>query len=368
MKKICVYAISKNESQFVERWYNSIKEADLIIVGDTGLSDDTVEKLKKLGVKVYIIKVNPWRFDEARNKVLKHIPKDIDICLSMDLDEIITEGWKEKMIEAWNDDTTRLKYNYNWSFDEYGKPAVSFLIEKTHSRKNYKWTHPVHEVLVYTDTNNEKIDRATGFEINHYPDLKKSRSNYLPFLELSVEEDPEDDRNRHYLGREYMYNRMWDKSISTLKKHLELKKAIWRDERCASMRYISRCYKEQNNYYEAREWAYKAIAEAPYVREPYVEMALLEYKQQNWPAVYHMCTEALKIKNRSTSYINESSCWNSTIFDLASISCYHLGMLENALNFSNEAIKLDPKNERLIGNNGLYKKTMVEIMRKKNVA
>ena len=34
--------------------------------------------------------------------------------------------------------------------------------------------------------------------LNHYPDSKKSRSSYLPLLELSVEEDPTDDRNMHY--------------------------------------------------------------------------------------------------------------------------------------------------------------------------
>ncbi len=46
--------------------------------------------------------------------------------------------------------------------------------------------------------------------LNHYPDKNKSRSSYLPLLELSVKEDPEDDRNMHYLGREYMYYGRWN--------------------------------------------------------------------------------------------------------------------------------------------------------------
>ena len=45
--KICVYAISKNESKFVDRWVESMSEADDIYVLDTGSTDDTVEKLKK---------------------------------------------------------------------------------------------------------------------------------------------------------------------------------------------------------------------------------------------------------------------------------------------------------------------------------
>ena len=47
--KTCVYAISKNEEQFVERWYNSIKDSDYIYVLDTGSTDNTVTKLKELG-------------------------------------------------------------------------------------------------------------------------------------------------------------------------------------------------------------------------------------------------------------------------------------------------------------------------------
>lgn len=62
--------------------------------------------------------------------------------------------------------------------------------------------------------------------VNHYPDHNKPRSSYLKLLELSVKEDPSDDRNTHYLGREYMYYQQWDKCIKTLKKHLSLKKEL----------------------------------------------------------------------------------------------------------------------------------------------
>jgi len=50
--KICVYAICKNEEQFVERWVDSMSEADSIIVLDTGSTDNTVNKLRELGVYI----------------------------------------------------------------------------------------------------------------------------------------------------------------------------------------------------------------------------------------------------------------------------------------------------------------------------
>ena len=43
--KVVVYAICKNESAFVDRYVDSMKEADEIVVLDTGSEDDTVKKL-----------------------------------------------------------------------------------------------------------------------------------------------------------------------------------------------------------------------------------------------------------------------------------------------------------------------------------
>ena len=77
--KICVYAICKNEEKHVKRWVESMKEADEIYVLDTGSTDNTVEKLKKLGVNVQIEIVTPWRFDVARNKSLDLVPLDVDM-------------------------------------------------------------------------------------------------------------------------------------------------------------------------------------------------------------------------------------------------------------------------------------------------
>jgi len=46
--KVVVYAISKNEEKFVDRWVKSMNEADEIYVLDTGSEDNTVKKLKTI--------------------------------------------------------------------------------------------------------------------------------------------------------------------------------------------------------------------------------------------------------------------------------------------------------------------------------
>ncbi len=86
MTKIAVYSIAKNEEQFVERWYNSAKNADHLFMLDTGSSDNTVKIAKELGINVEIQSFDPWRFDIAQNAALNALPKDIDMCVALDMD------------------------------------------------------------------------------------------------------------------------------------------------------------------------------------------------------------------------------------------------------------------------------------------
>lgn len=348
-KKICVYAICKNEEQFVDRWMDSVSEADAVYVLDTGSTDNSVSRLKEKGAIVKSKVFDPWRFDVARNESLDMVPMDVDICVCIDLDEVIEPGWRDKLESIWKDDTTRLRYNYNWSFDCYGNPAVNFYIEKIHSRNGYIWTHPVHEVLTFKG-DNEVYVTTDLITVNHYPDHTKSRGSYLPLLELSVKECPDDDRNMHYLGREYMYYGRWNESIDTLIKHLNMKGATWKDERCASMRFIGRCYSNLERYDEASMWLDKAINEAPYLRDPYVERALLEYRRENWDMVIKNCLDALKIDKSTKSYINEPFSFDHTIYDLLSIAYFYKNEFGLALDSIEKALSICPDDERLRNN------------------
>ena len=353
--KVCVYAISKNEEKFVERWVNSMKEADEIYVLDTGSKDKTIKKLKRMGVHVKKKIIKPWRFDVARNLSLEMVPNDTDICVCTDLDEVFKSGWRNELEQLWDNTITRMRYNYNWRLDN-NKPVVNFYIEKIHTRNDYKWVNPVHEVLKYIGNNVEVTKTTDLITLNHYPDNFKSRSSYLPLLELSVKEDPNNDRNMHYLGREYMYYGMWNKSIDTLIKHLSLKNSVWKDERCASMRFISRCYKALKRYDEAKLWLDKAITEAPYLRDPYVEYAILSYELKEWDNVYKYCSQALKITKHTKTYINEIFSFDHTIYDLLSLYYYQIKDFKQSLNYVIKALEISPGNERLIKNKEIIKK------------
>ncbi len=353
--KICVYAIAKNESTFVARWVDSMREADEIFVLDTGSEDDTISLLREEGAHVLEALIDPWRFDTARNASLELVPEDADICVCTDLDEVLEPGWRVKLENAWKPGTTRASYRYTWSFEPDGSEGRVFWLNKVHCRHGYGWTHPVHEVLTWQGEGEEKRVTVEGMQLNHHPDPEKARAQYPPWLELSVREAPEDDRNMHYLGREYFFYRRWDDCIRTLQRHLALPKAAWADERCASMRYIGKAYLNKGNESEAEKWLLRAVAEAPHLREPCMDLARLYYRRKDWEGLAWIAGRALRITDRPRTYISESEAWGSAPWDLRALGLYYTGRKKEALDAAEEAARLSPENERLQKNAALIR-------------
>jgi len=175
-----------------------------------------------------------------------------------------------------------------------------------------------------------------------------------PLLELAVREDPQNDRNCHYLGREYMFRGEWQKAIETLTRHLTLPSAVWADERCASMRYIARCLRALEQDDSAERWLHRAVAEAPHLREPYMDYAQLLYAQERWYGLVDVLRTALAITERPRTYICEADAWGSLPYDLLSLAYAHLGDAENAADACRNAVERSPQEERLRKNLALF--------------
>lgn len=343
--KVAVYAIALNEAQFVTRWAESAIAADYRIMLDTGSTDDTVALAQAHGVTVEVQRFSPWRFDHARNAALALVPEDTDVCVALDMDEVLAPGWREHLEQAFLDGVTRPRYTYTWSWSN-GQPDLQYGGDKIHARHGYRWKHPVHEVLV---PEGEERQGWVGLEIHHHPDHTKSRGQYFPLLELAVAEDPEDDRNSHYLAREYFFHGMFDKAAAEFKRHLSLPRSAWAPERSASMRYLAKC---EPHHREA--WLLRAAAECPERREAWVDLAFVYYQRQDWLACLAACRRALTIREKPLEYLCDAVAWGSVPHDLASVSAFHLGMHGEALRYGTEALALAPDDERLKANVGLY--------------
>lgn len=339
--RICVYAIAKNEGQFVERFIRSAADADIVLIADTGSTDDTAEKAKSLGATVYSITISPWRFDHARNAALALIPPDIDVCVSLDLDEVLEPGWREEIERVWTPETTRLRYMYDWG------RGVRYKYEKIHARNGYHWHHPCHEYPRPDGRINEVWADTDKLLVRHLPDPEKSRGQYLELLELSVKEDPHCPRNAFYYGRELFFYQRWRDAIIALQRYLELPQANWATERSYAMRLLSKCFEELGRMDEAEKLGRLAANEDPGSREPWCGLASFYYRRGMWPDCYAAAVRALTVKERVFVYSSDPEVWGALPHDLASIAAWHLGLNQQAVDYCKVAIELDPNDERL---------------------
>lgn len=345
--KIAVVSIMKNESNFIKRWADSAREADYLILLDTGSEDDSVQVAKDNGVIVHEKVFNPWRFDVARNHLLQLIPDDVDYVINLDVDEVLVAGWREKM-DAVPKIITRPRYKYVWSWTDDGKEGLVYHGDKIAKRHGYEWKHPVHEVMKPIDIKENQCF-IEGLEIHHFPDRTKSRSQYLPLLIQAVAEDPEDDRNTYYCARELFFNGQKDAAINLFRTHLSLERATWEPERAWSMRYLAKMLDA-----EREAWLLRACAEYPEGREPWVELAKHYMDESNWEGCYFAATKALSIKERPALYLSEAESWGEKPYDLAALSAHFLKIHDKAVEYGQQAVLLNPDDNRLQMNLGFY--------------
>jgi tetratricopeptide (TPR) repeat protein len=340
--KICVNTISKNEATFVERFCASAVDADLILIADTGSTDETVEVARRQPkTVVHDIHVSPWRFDTARNVALALIPADIDVVVSLDLDEVLCDGWRAEIERVWKSDTTRLRYKFDWGH------GISFFYEKIFARRGYHWHHPCHE-YPRADSRVQEVWASTDqLLVCHLPDESKSRGQYLDLLELSVKEDPHCPRNAFYYARELTFYQHWHRAIIALLKYLDMPQANWANERCYALRLLGKSYTALGLDADALTSFQRACEAAPSTREPWVDLAQYHHDRGEWAQCLRTVKSALAITQRELVYTCDPVVWGSLPHDLGSIALYHLGRKDEALRYLQNAIDLSPGDERL---------------------
>lgn len=360
--KIAIYGISLNESSNVKRFMKVANEADLVLIVDTGSTDGTVELLKQYNAEVHSIKISPFRFDNARNTALALVSDEYDCLISLDLDELIEPqtGWRKAIENNWRGDINRLNYFYIYKHKPNGSSEIVFKANKIHN-KQFKWIYPVHEVLspINKDVKiKSKVLDSTQFQVHHWPNPLRDQKNYLPLLELSVKENPLDDRCIHYLAREHYAQKTWGKAIKIFQKHLST--STWKAERAASMRFIAHCYVNLENKNLAEVWFLRACAEDPNKREHWIDLANLYFEIGFYEGCYAAAHRALRIpiaKRNFEHYLSDEYSWNEGPFDLMAISAWNLGYQEDAKNYIQKAVQLAPDDERIKKNAHLILKT-----------
>jgi tetratricopeptide (TPR) repeat protein len=338
--QIAVYAICKNEETFIERFYRSIENADFISIVDTGSTDSTFDQLVSLvkerakqygqdlkietyeskirnasegSMQVHRALVDPWRFDDARNIALNLLPKDPDVCISIDIDELLEPGWKDILSRAILEDLHTLgrpadRYHHrfstiwNWQYPDQPSNFTDHWHERIHSRKGYHWKLPVHEILVKDGP--EEVRWLSDFRIIQKPDIGKSRSSYLPLLEQSLKEDPNRWKSWSFYAGDLQGTGRFQEAIDAINKA-----KLSPD---ADQAYL--CFQASTNYTQISD-TQKAISEMLQAvsssnnREYRVHLAQL-YRGLNKPReALNAILMASEITQRTYGYSYDPNCW-----------------------------------------------------------
>lgn len=336
--KIAVYSIALNEIKHVERYAAATAGADYVIVADTGSTDGTQEALRKLGVTVYDISVNPWRFDMARNAALSLVPKDADVCLVLDLDEVPEPKFFDKVRKRWTKGS-----DFGWITIDTGSKSAR---DRLHGRNGWHWKYPCHEIQLWYGQGEAKQVDITNALITHMPDNSKSRGQYISLLEMAVKEFPDDARMWTYMAREYYYHNRWEDVLAAGKRRLELDG--WDVEGAATCRWMGEAAHQLGQ--DATQWFEKGVEILPTQGEPWHGVAIDAYRKQQWQKCLDACLTIIDLP-RSAHYCYEAPVWDWKALDLAGVSAYNLGHKHEALTFAKEAAKANgPEQERILRN------------------
>lgn len=315
--KICVYSIAKNEEEFVERWSKSSLDADLRVVLDTGSSDRTMELLKKENIVCAQQIIGPWRFDVARNASLYMIPDDVDVCISMDMDEVLCDNWRKYLEEAWTDHTTMLRYPF------HSQPRSSYGF-KVHSRHDYYWKYAVHEILVAKRKHFESWSEE--FQMSHLP--KNVSGSYLDSLLFWNKKEPQELHYIFYIAREYFDKGNYLFSLKYLEDYVNSNVPKDPNEESFVHRMISWCLRyTKSDYNDVIRHLFYALGLAPNSREVWGHLAEEMLTIKNYPNAFSSVVNALKVKTNENVYMVEHG-WEEKMAKILFESSKALGISE----------------------------------------
>jgi hypothetical protein len=281
--KIGVYSIARNEVKEVAGWLQATADADVRLVLDTGSTDGTDVALQRGGggsVIVHHATIQPWRYDDARNAALALLPGDLDACIALDMDERLSPGWRTALEEAWTPNTKLLRCRLRDGLKNYYAMRI-------HTRTNWRWRTPVHEVLQYRGEGYVETLTDT-FTIEHYPDTSKPRPVYIPLLNEGVAEAPNDPRLALILGWQLCLDGETTDGLHHLNRYLSLSQGVDREELAFVHRLLAR--------YDAPDHVIDHLqrAEAAYQSSSNLVALADHYRATGqWAGCYTFCVTAI---------------------------------------------------------------------------
>lgn len=249
--KISVCLIVKNEETCLRKCLESVKEADEIVILDTGSTDKTGEIAKEY-TKNYYANEYKWNdnFAEARNYALGKATKNF--ILTLDADNVLEENGIKKIRKA-------IEFAEKHNQKTVNCLIISEIYGDTHKQPVlYKrcpevfWKGAIHNYLSVSENNISDIKIYYGRSESHSKDPDRT----LRILKKEVQ-NKNCIREMFYLAREYLYR--FDYITASYWYNEYLKKAWWQPEKAEAYLQLAKCLWNLNKIEETKEACLKAI-------------------------------------------------------------------------------------------------------------
>ncbi len=263
MQRVSVVMIAKNEEAVLARCLESVKEADEIIICDTGSTDGTLNVARQYTDKVFSDYLWEDHFAKARNHALAKATGDW--ILSIDADEYLTcpfDAVRDAASKAW------MAVNVRMSAEFGGAGVFSFPRLFKRSPQVW-WEGAVHNHLSVMGEDVGAVSITFGYSPAHASDRLRS----LRILEKEVADNPECVRERFYLGREYFYRGMHDKALPVLGRYVQ--QSRFPAEKAEAFLTMARAYWELRMPDDARDACVQSLIINPHFKEAVLFMATL---------------------------------------------------------------------------------------------
>ncbi len=261
--RISVVLIAKNEEAVLGRCLESVKEADEIIVCDTGSTDGTLEVARQYTDKVFADYLWEDHFAKARNHALSKATGDW--VLSIDADEYLTCPFSAvREAAALGFMAVNVKMTA-----ERGQSATFWFPRLFRRCPEVWWEGAVHN---HPSVMGEDVGAVTityGYSPAHALDQMRS----LRILEKTVAENPDCVRERFYLGCEYFRRGMYDKALPMLGRYVQQSRFL--PEKAEAFLTMARAYWELHMPDDARDAMAQALIIDPNWSEACLFMATL---------------------------------------------------------------------------------------------
>ena len=265
--------IVKNEEALLARCLESVKDADEIIICDTGSIDNTIEVAKKYTDKIYTDFTWNDSFCNARNHAKSKATSDW--ILSIDADEVC-HNFSEvrKAIEEGKDCIGVYLHS------ERGK-ATFRCPRLFRNDKDIAWFGAIHNHIGVTPEGDARGMNVSGsgelignVEITYGYSLAHEKDADRTFRILQKEvQDPTKVREMFYLGRELLGRGKYLEAVEWFGKHVLA--TNFEAEKADSFLSMARCYSTLGMDDDARDACAQAIIINPYFKEAVLFMAAI---------------------------------------------------------------------------------------------